>query len=58
MLRTAARILEKSIAMAEFPPPQLKEIASEVAKILKDRNESVSIAETVGLQSQHFATSG
>lgn len=37
--------------MADFPPPQLKAIASEVAKMLKDRKESVSIAETVRLKS-------
>lgn len=40
--------------MAEFPPHQLKEIASEVAKMLKDRKESVSVAETVRLQSEHL----
>ena len=34
---------------ASFPPPALREIVSEVANLLKQRKETVSIAETVRL---------
>lgn len=30
-----------------FPPPALREIANEVAALLRERKESVSVAETV-----------
>ncbi|KUI64159.1 CinA-like protein [Cytospora mali] len=32
--------------MAEFPPPALKQAAEAVSKILRDRNEIISVAET------------
>lgn len=35
--------------MAEFPPPSLAPLAQEVVDLLKARNETVSVAETVCL---------
>ncbi|ROW14173.1 hypothetical protein VPNG_04296 [Cytospora leucostoma] len=32
--------------MAEFPPPALKDAAEAVAKLLRERNETISVAET------------
>lgn len=32
--------------MAEFPPPALKQAAEAVAKLLLERNETISVAET------------
>jgi len=32
--------------MAEFPPPALREAAEEVAAILRERKETISVAET------------
>lgn len=32
--------------MAEFPPPALKQAAEAVAKLLRERNETISVAET------------
>lgn len=32
--------------MSEFPPPALREAASKVASLLRDRNETISVAET------------
>lgn len=32
--------------MAEFPPPALKEAAEAVATLLRERNETISVAET------------
>ena len=32
--------------MSEFPPPALREAASRVAGLLRERNETVSVAET------------
>lgn len=32
--------------MAEFPPAPLRKVAEEVASILRERNETVSVAET------------
>lgn len=31
-----------------FPPPELKAIAKEVTELLKERKETLSVAETVG----------
>lgn len=31
----------------EFPPQKVKEVVIEVAKLLKERGETVSVAETV-----------
>lgn len=33
--------------MAEFPPPALKQAAEAVTNLLKERNETISVAETV-----------
>lgn len=33
----------------EFPPQQVRDIVSEVAGLLKERKETVSVAETVSL---------
>jgi hypothetical protein len=33
--------------MAEFPPLQVRAIVNEVAALLKERKETVSVAETV-----------
>lgn len=33
--------------MAEFPPPALKQAAEAVSKLLRERNETISVAETV-----------
>ena len=33
---------------AEFPPKEVVEIVAEVAKLLKERGETISVAETVG----------
>lgn len=33
--------------MAEFPPPALQQAAEAVAKLLRERNETISVAETV-----------
>jgi len=33
--------------MSSFPPPQIKQIVTEVAALLKERKETVSVAETV-----------
>ena len=35
---------------AEFPPSKLVPLVEEVANLLKGRNETVSVAETVGFQ--------
>ncbi|OCK84476.1 competence/damage-inducible protein-like protein cinA [Lepidopterella palustris CBS 459.81] len=35
------------MATSQFPPDALREIASEVASLLKERKESISVAETV-----------
>ena len=32
--------------MPDFPPPALREVASRVASLLRDRNETISVAET------------
>ncbi|KAI7785880.1 competence damage-inducible protein cina [Diaporthe eres] len=32
--------------MSDFPPPALREAASKVASLLRDRNETISVAET------------
>lgn len=32
--------------MSEFPPPALKEAAEEVASLLRERQETISVAET------------
>lgn len=37
--------------MSEFPPRDIKPIVQEVAQLLKERGESVSVAETVCLAS-------
>ena len=36
-------------AAKEFPPEKVRAIVSEVASLLKERKESVSVAETVGV---------
>jgi hypothetical protein len=33
--------------MAEFPPPSLQPLLQEISDLLKARNETVSVAETV-----------
>lgn len=37
---------------SSFPPPELREIATEVASLLKARKETISVAETVRSTSQ------
>jgi hypothetical protein len=37
------------MAAMEFPPDKVRAIVSEVAGLLKERKESVSVAETVSL---------
>lgn len=32
--------------MSSFPPPELRQITEEVAKLLRDRGETVAVAET------------
>ena len=32
--------------MSSFPPPQLRQLAQEVSTLLKERNETVAVAET------------
>jgi hypothetical protein len=39
--------LRKTTTMAEFPPPSLQPLIQEVFELLKARNETVSVAETV-----------
>lgn len=40
----------KSMASSDsFPPANLKEIANEVATLLKEKKETIAVAETVGL---------
>jgi hypothetical protein len=39
----------KMSAAKEFPPEKVRAIVSEVASLLKERKESISVAETVGL---------
>ena len=41
------RLASKMSAAKEFPPEQVRAIVSEVASLLKERKESVSVAETV-----------
>lgn len=36
----------KNLTMAEFPPLTLREAAEAVAKLLRERNETISVAET------------
>lgn len=50
------RILSKIKRMASdsFPPENLKEIANEVAALLKERKETIAVAETVRLLSFPF----
>jgi hypothetical protein len=43
------RFAGKMSAAKEFPPEKVRAIVSEVASLLKERKESVSVAETVGL---------
>lgn len=37
----------RTMSTSEFPPASLKPIAQEVATLLKERQETVSVAETV-----------
>ena len=43
------RIYSRSLTMssAKFPPEELKQIVEEVASLLKERGETISVAETV-----------
>lgn len=36
-----------TMASPDFPPTELREIVNEVASLLKDRKETLSVAETV-----------
>jgi hypothetical protein len=52
LLQVKARFLSSSSSMAEakeFPPQKIRAIVGEVAALLKERKETVSIAETVCL---------
>lgn len=42
------------MASDSFPPENLKEIANEVAALLKERKETIAVAETVRLLSFPF----
>jgi hypothetical protein len=42
------RLASKMATAKEFPPDKVRAIVSEVASLLKERKESVSVAETVG----------
>jgi hypothetical protein len=42
------KLASKMSAAKEFPPEKVRAIVSEVASLLKERKESVSVAETVG----------
>jgi hypothetical protein len=38
----------KTMLSSTFPPEELKAIVQEVATLLKERNETISVAETAG----------
>jgi len=44
---TIRRFSSQAVMSAEFPPASVKAIVSEVAALLKERKETVSVAETV-----------
>jgi nicotinamide mononucleotide (NMN) deamidase PncC len=53
--------MSSSAAAAQFPPPQLKAAAEEVASLLKSRGETVCVAETAAgglISSALLATPG
>jgi hypothetical protein len=39
--------ISPSIMSSSFPPEELREIVKEVASLLKERKETISVAETV-----------
>ena len=44
--------MSTDVKSADFPPKEVNEIVAEVAKLLKERGETLSVAETVS-QSDH-----
>jgi hypothetical protein len=42
-----SKLNRKLMASSQFPPDPVREVVAEVASLLKERKESISVAETV-----------